>query len=103
MKREGVVINANHGFHMTLVKQKSIVVETTKALLPKKAIVLMVVVEMKLMLLNYIEREVCLQAYQRSMNPRDVQHAYLFLGLGNVQLVVLSHCQQLVTCEETTS
>jgi hypothetical protein len=62
----------------------------------------MVVVEMNLMLLKYIERELCLQAYRRSMDPRDVRHVYLFLGLGNFQLVVLSHCQQLVACEETT-
>jgi hypothetical protein len=35
-KREGVVINTNQGFDMTLVKQKSTAVEATKALLPKR-------------------------------------------------------------------
>jgi hypothetical protein len=36
MKREGVDIDTNQGFNMTLVEQKSTVVEVTKALLPKR-------------------------------------------------------------------
>lgn len=36
MKREGVVIDTNQGFNMTVVEQKSTVVEATKALLPKR-------------------------------------------------------------------
>jgi hypothetical protein len=82
---------------MTLVKQKSTVVEATKSITTQKAIVLMVVVEMNPILLKYMkERCVC-----RLIKGQWTQEMF-FLGLGNVQLVVLSHSQQLGTCEETT-